>query len=109
MTMGSRRPESGNGSGDGNGRGRPAQALGFRFPCRYEIKAMGRHSIRFEALVHAIVSRHIGREDLLASKRRLSRNHRYLSVTCIIRAQSRDQLERIYADLRQCPEVLAAL
>jgi len=109
LIMSGEQPAKGNGSGNGDGRHAPERVLGFQFPCRYEIKAMGRQSMRFEALVHAIVSRHIGREDLLASKRRFSRNRRYLSVPCIIRASSRQQLDEIYADLRGCPEVLAAL
>lgn len=97
----------GTGNGHGNG-GAHAEGL-LKFPCRFEIKAMGRYSVRFEALVHAIISRHIGRDDLLAAMRKLSRNGNYLSVTCIIHATSREQLDAIYADLTACPEVLMAL
>ena len=96
-------------NGGGNGQDESPPALGLQFPCRFEIKAMGRHSVRFEALVQAIVTKHISPEDLLGTQRRFSRNQRYLSVTCIIRASSRAQLDSIYADLRQCPDVLAAL
>lgn len=91
--------------GNGNGGGAP----GLRFPCRYEIKAMGRASTRFDALVVNIVSRHIGDRDLRATSRRYSRNRRYVSVTCIIWATTREQLVRIYTDLRACPEVLMTL
>ncbi len=70
---------------------------------------MGRQSMRFEAVVQAIISRHIGRDDLLATMRRLSRHGKYLSLTCIIRAKSRTQLEMIYTALKNCPEVLMAL
>ena len=95
----------GNGKDKGNGH---AKTL-LEFPCRYEIKAMGREGIRFEALVQGIVCRHIGRDDLLSTGRRLSRNGNYLSLTCIIWATSLDQLELIYADLKSCPEVLLVL
>ncbi len=79
------------------------------FPCRYEIKVMGRDSVRFDALVQGIVSRHIGRHDMLAAKRRLSRTGKYVSLTCIIRAHSREQLDMIYAALQECGDVLMTL
>jgi putative lipoic acid-binding regulatory protein len=97
--------------GDGNGDGERDildEEL-LKFPCRYEIKAMGRESVRFEALVHGIVTGHIGRDHLLATARKLSRNGNYLSVTCIIWATSRDQVEMIYAALKDCPDVLMTL
>jgi putative lipoic acid-binding regulatory protein len=96
----------GNGKGNGNGRG--AEQL-LEFPCRYEIKVMGRESVRFEALVQGIVCRHIGQDELLATGRRLSRKGNYLSLTCIIWATSREQLEDIYGELKACPEVLMVL
>jgi len=89
------------------GNGRSAELL--TFPCRFDIKAMGRASARFEALVHAIVSRHVAPEDLLAVQSRHSRQGNYISLTCVIRARSRDQLDSIYRDLGECGEVLMAL
>jgi len=98
------------GSAKGNGNGDAGQTESLlEFPCRYEIKAMGRDTPRFEALVQEIVSRHIGRDDLRATLRKHSRNRRYLSVTCIIWATSRTQLEMIYGELKACPEVLMML
>ncbi len=97
----------GNGKGDGSA---GAGDLGlFNFPCRFEIKAMGAYSVRFEAIVQAIVSRHIGPRDLLRTRARVSRNGRYVSLTCIIRAQSRTQLDTIYRELSACPDVLMTL
>ncbi len=101
----------GHGGSGGNGDGRPAEAAGtgLRFPCRFEIKAMGEQSHRFEALVQAIVSRHIRETDMLRTRARLSRNGRYVSITCIIWAKSRAQLDAIYQELSDCPDVLFAL
>jgi len=79
------------------------------YPCRFEIKAMGRHSSRFTALVQSIVSNHAPGEDLLAAQTRASRRGNYISVTCIIRAHSKSQIRAIYADLAACPEVLMTL
>jgi putative lipoic acid-binding regulatory protein len=81
----------------------------LEYPCRFEIKAMGRQTMRFSALVQNIVSRHIQREDLLLSQSRPSRYGKYISVTCIIRATSKSQIRTIYAELAACPEVLMTL
>ena len=79
------------------------------FPCRFEIKAMGRQSSRFNALVQSIVSRHLNMDDMLHSQARPSRQGNYVSITCIIRARSKEQIRAIYADLHACPEVLMTL
>ena len=55
----------------------PFDALDY--PCRFEIKAMGRDDTRFNALVQGIVSRHIGEGDLLNVKARQSRAGRWHS------------------------------
>ena len=83
--------------------------LGLQFPCRYEVKAMGLQNPRFEALVQSIVSNHIGRDEMLATTSRASKNGKYISITCIIRVQSRPQLEMIYTALRECSEVMMTL
>ncbi|NOZ11899.1 MAG: DUF493 domain-containing protein [Gammaproteobacteria bacterium] len=92
----------------GNGNGIQSEDL-IEFPCKYEVKAMGLRSVRFEALVQEIVSRHIGATDLRATQSRSSRNDRYVSISCVVWVTRREQLERIYGDLRDCPEVLMTL
>ena len=79
------------------------------FPCTIDIKAVGKHSPRFEALVHEIVSRHIGPQDLLSCTTRESRGGNYLAITLTIRASARMQLDAIYEALSASPEVLMAL
>ena len=79
------------------------------FPCTIDIKAMGERSPRFEALVHEIVSRHIGAEDLLSYTSRESRGGKYLAITLTIRATARAQLDAIYEALSASPDVLVAL
>lgn len=100
-------PRNGRGNGGGNGEYDPFDALDY--PCRFEIKAMGKQSNRFNALVQGIVSRHIEQEDLLHSQTRPSRHGKYIAITCIIRAQSKEQIRAIYVDLAACPEVLMTL
>lgn len=95
-------------NGQGNGHDRRLAEL-LAFPARVHIKAVGCHSSRFEALVHAIVGRHIAPADLLAASTRLSRGGKYLSVTITINASSRGQLDDIYRELSGCKDVLIAL
>lgn len=99
----------------GNGGQRPARPGNYDpfdaldYPCRFDIKAMGLDDNRFNALVQGIVSRHIHEEDLLHIKARPSREGKYVSITIIIRASSKQQIRAIYADLARCPEVLMTL
>lgn len=85
----------------------PFDALDY--PCRFEIKAMGKDSNRFAALVLNIVTRHTGTENLLHSQSRSSRHGKYVSITCIINAHGKEQIRAIYADLSKCPDVLMTL
>jgi len=93
---------SAHGAGNGNGHERPR----LTFPCRYDLKAVGRQSTHFEALVQAIISAHVAPADLLAVQHRSSREGRYLSITFIIQARSHGQLDALYRDLGACDDVL---
>ena len=96
-----------NGNGQHKADYDPFDAL--EYPCRFEIKAMGKLSNRFNALVQSIVSKHIGQDDLLHSQTRPSRYSKYVAITCSIRAQNKEQIRAIYEDLAACPEVLMTL
>ncbi|MHB1566466.1 MAG: YbeD family protein [Acidiferrobacter sp.] len=91
----------------GNGHA-PTPAL-LTFPCQIDIKAVGAHSPRFQAIVHAIVTRHIAPAALLSVTTRESRSGRYLAVTLTIEAVDRAQLDDIYRELSGCQDVLVAL
>jgi len=70
---------------------------------------MGRNDADLPALVAAIVQRHaptLQTERLTTSE---SRGGRYLSVTATITAESREQLDAIYAELKGHDSVLATL
>ena len=81
----------------------------LEFPCRFEIKAMGRQSLEFESQISAIVNRHLSGVPILGTRSRCSRQGRYVSVTCVIHTVSREQLDAIYLDLNSEPEVLMTL
>lgn len=85
------------------------EAPGFEFPCAYQIKAMGIDDGRFHEIVVEIVRRHCDTLDTTTLRKRPSRNGRYISVTLVIEAQSRDQLDAIYNDLTAHDKVLMRL
>ncbi len=81
----------------------------LEFPCRYEIKAMGRCDALFETRVHDIVGRHLDGVPIVHTVTRESSGGRYLSVTCTIEAISREQLDSIYLDLHSEVDILVTL
>ena len=81
----------------------------LEFPCRYEIKAMGRCDTLFETRVNKIVGRHLAGVPIVQTVTRESTEGRYVLVTCIIEAISREQLDSIYLDLHSEVDVLVTL
>lgn len=82
----------------------------FEFPCRFPIKAMGRADADIEQVVVSIVRRHAPGLDLMgAVSVRPSKAGRWLAVTVVIEAQSRDQLDTIYRELTAHEAVIWAL
>lgn len=81
----------------------------LEFPCKFPIKAMGRHSDDFETVVTEIVLRHAefwpGEEVRLLP----SKAGRFLSVTTVVEAKSQSQLDAIYQELTDCELVIMAL
>lgn len=81
----------------------------LEFPCRFPIKAMGRNSEGFEALVTAIVLEHAQLWPDEAVTVAPSKEGNFISVTANIEAQSQQQLDAIYQDLTDSDQVLMAL
>jgi uncharacterized protein len=99
---------AGNNGGNGSDSHDPYDALDF--PCRFEIKVMGRPSNRFRALVAGIFTRHLDHsEDLLQVLEKHSRNGRYVSMTYVIRARCKEQIRGIYVELSKCDSVVMTL
>jgi putative lipoic acid-binding regulatory protein len=79
------------------------------FPCEFPIKVMGRKDAGFAKTVIGIVRKHAPDFDAATVELRPSRKDTYLSVTCIIRATSRQQLDALYQELCDHPSVVMAL
>ena len=84
-------------------------AVGLAFPCAFEIKAMGVDDGHFHEVVIEIISRHSDTVQADSIRKRPSRNGRYISVTVVIEAESRAQLDAIYDDLTAHDKVLMRL
>jgi putative lipoic acid-binding regulatory protein len=80
----------------------------LRFPCEFPIKAMGRADCELDIQVVEIVRRHV--PDLSEGRisTRDSRQGNYTSVTVVVTATSRAQLDAIYQDLVDCADVIMA-
>ena len=81
----------------------------LKFPCQYPIKAMGKAGADFDVLVFEIVRKHTPDLADFAVQTRVSRSGRFISVTVVIEALSKDQLDNIYMDLTSNEHVLMAL
>ena len=79
------------------------------FPCDFPIKVMGRKQPGFAQAVTDIVRKHAPDFDPGSVEMRPSRQGRYLSVTCVVRATSREQLDALYQELCDHPAVVMVL
>ena len=81
----------------------------FNFPCDFPIKIMGRCDCELETLVVEIINKHITHEAGNDVTVRPSGKGNFISVTVVIKANSREQLDNIYIELTAREEVLMAL
>jgi putative lipoic acid-binding regulatory protein len=79
------------------------------FPCDFPIKILGRTQAGYAQAVTAIVHRHAPDFDAATLEMRPSREGRYLSLTCTVRATSREQLDDLYRELCDHPMVVMVL
>lgn len=81
----------------------------LRFPCEFPIKAMGKSDCKLDMIVVEIVRKHVPDLSEGAVYNRDSAKGNYTSVTVVINATSRAQLDAIYQDLVDCEAVIMAL
>ena len=86
-----------------------ADSSPLAFPCDFPIKVMGRKQPRFVQAVTGIVRKHAPDFDAATVEMRPSRQDKYLSVTCVVRATSREQLDALYQELCDHPDVVMVL
>ena len=81
----------------------------LEFPCQFPIKVMGRAEPNFDLLVLELVRRHAPNLQEGALSVRTSRGGRWVSVTVVVDAESREQLEAIYLELSAHDKIVWAL
>lgn len=86
-----------------------ADGSALAFPCEFPIKVMGHKQPGFAQAVSDIVRKHAPDFDPATIALRPSRQGRYLSVTCIVHATSREQLDALYQELCDHPGVVMVL
>jgi uncharacterized protein len=79
------------------------------FPCDFPIKVMGRTQTGYAQAVVEVVKRHAPDFDPASVSTRLSREGTYLSLTLIVHAVSREQLDDLYRELCDHPMVTMVL
>lgn len=81
----------------------------LEFPCEFPIKIIGTADCDLDTLVFSLVRPHAPDLGEGAIRRRTSSKGRYQSITVVINAQSKAQLDAIYRALTASEHVLMAL
>lgn len=79
------------------------------FPCEFPVKVMGASVPEFHERVEAIVRRHVPEVSSQAFSSRPSRNGRYVAITVVVQARSREHMDGLYQELSACELVTMAL
>jgi putative lipoic acid-binding regulatory protein len=79
------------------------------FPCDFPLKVLGHAHAGYAPAVTEVVRRHAPDFDPATVDMRPSRGGKYMSVTCVIRAISREQLDTLYRELCDHPMVVMVL
>jgi putative lipoic acid-binding regulatory protein len=81
----------------------------IEFPCDFPLKIIGYQRAGYAQSVLAVVKRHAPDYDGAEMEMRPSSKGKYLSLTCTVRATSRQQLDALYQDLCDHPMVVQVL
>jgi uncharacterized protein len=79
------------------------------FPCELPIKVLGRNDTAFRDAAWSIVRSHYAEvaEDRVTEQQ--SRRNSYLSLTFIVYAQSREEVDALYRELTARDEIMVVL
>ena len=81
----------------------------IEYPTDFPIKIMGRREPRLVQSIVDIVLKHAPDFYPTSVEMRTSKKNSYLSVTCTVRATSREQLDALYKELCDHPAVVMVL
>lgn len=86
-----------------------AEASLIEYPCDFPIKILGHTRAGFAQAILEVVRRHAPDFNGATMEMKSSKHGKYLSVTCTIRANSREQLDGLYRELCDHPLVVMVL
>lgn len=81
----------------------------IEYPSDFPIKIMGRRQPHLVQTIVGIVQKHAPDFDAASVEMRPSKKNNYLSVTCTVRATSREQLDSLYRELCDHPTIVMVL
>ena len=81
----------------------------LEFPCDFPLKVMGATRDGFAQAIVEVVLKHAPDFDAAKVEMRPSKAGNYLSLTCVIRAHSKPQLDALYRELTAHPWVKIVL
>ena len=71
----------------------------FTFPCEFPLKVMGTRDVGLDAFMKEVLSKHLSDDAILEFNARESSGGKYVSLTAIIVAESKAQLDTLYEQL----------
>ncbi len=81
----------------------------IEYPSDFPLKILGHTQPGFAQAVLTVVKRHAPDFEDASLSMKTSKKGKYLSVTCVIRATSREQLDALYQELCDHPMVVMVL
>jgi putative lipoic acid-binding regulatory protein len=81
----------------------------IEYPCDFPIKVFGAAHPDFAQAIAIVVQAHDAGFQAASIESRNSKTSRYISLTCTVRATSREQLDALYRDLTSHPMVKMVL
>ena len=81
----------------------------IEYPCDFPLKIFGKQQAGFAQAVLEVVTKHDPGFLASSMEMRASKTAKYVSLTCTIRATSREQLDATYQDLCDHPMVTMVL
>lgn len=81
----------------------------IEYPSDFPLKIMGHTQPGFAQTILAVVKKHAPDFEDATLAMKTSKKGKYISVTCVIRATSREQLDALYQELCDHPMVVMVL
>jgi putative lipoic acid-binding regulatory protein len=87
----------------------PNSELCMTFPCSFPLKVMGTNNDTFETDMVMITRKHIPDLGEGAVRNKLSKTGKYLALTITFTAHSKAQLDDLYSEINEHPDVKMVL